>query len=114
MKGQPFNKRLVFALQGIYLAFRREQSIRLHGLAAIGVMAVLLFTQSSAVWWVLGMLTIGLVLVAELFNAALETLADYLHPEQHPEIGAAKDIAAGAVLIAAIAAVLVAVAFLLR
>jgi len=49
-----------------------------------------------------------------LFNAAIETLADHLHPQQHPEIGAVKDIAAGAVLIASIAAVFVAVAFILR
>ncbi len=52
--------------------------------------------------------------MAELFNAALETLADHLHPEEHPEIGAAKDIAAGSVLVAALIALLVAVAFLLR
>lgn len=65
-------------------------------------------------WWALGALTIGLVIVAELFNAALETLADHLHPERHPEIGATKDIAAAAVLIAALTAVLVAGAFLVR
>lgn len=114
MKGQSFGRRLMFAIQGIYLAFRREQSIRFHVLACIGVLIVLTVTQPSALWWALGALTIGLVFVAELFNAALETLADHLHPEQHPEVGAAKDIAAGAVLVAALAALLVAVAFLLR
>lgn len=59
-------------------------------------------------------MTIGLVMMAELMNAALETLADRLHPERHPEIGAAKDMAAGAVLAASVAAVLVAVAFIFR
>lgn len=114
MKGQSFNKRLGFALQGLHLAFCREQSLRFHALAVICVLVVLLFTQPSAMWWALGALTIGLVIVAELFNAALETLADHLHPERHPEIGAAKDIAAAAVLIAALTAVLVAGAFLVR
>lgn len=114
MKGQAFNKRLQFALQGIYLAFRREQSLRLHALAGLLVVLVLLVIQAAAIWWALGILAIGLVLCAELFNAALETLADHLHPERHPEIGAAKDIAAGAVLIAALIALLVAFAFLLR
>lgn len=114
MKGQSFSRRLMFAFQGIYLAFSREQSIRFHVLASIGVLVVLLVTHPPALWWALGALTIGLVFVAELFNAALETLTDHLHPEQHPEIGAAKDIAAGAVLVAALLALLVAVAFLLR
>ena len=40
-----------------------------------------------------------LVLAAELFNTALERLADHLHPEHHPAIGTAKDCAAGAVLL---------------
>ncbi|WAR43393.1 diacylglycerol kinase [Methylomonas rapida] len=114
MKGQAFNKRLRFALQGLYVAFCREHSVRAHLLAGSGVILVLLMTRPPAIWWAIAILTVGVVLMAELLNAALETLADHLHPEQHPEIGAAKDIAAGAVLIAAIAAAMVAVAFWLR
>lgn len=114
MKGQPFSRRLMFALQGICLAFRREHSFRMHVLACTSVFVVLFITHPPTLWWALGALTIGMVLVAELFNAALETLTDHLHPEQHPEIGAAKDIAAGAVLVAAMSAALVAVAFLFR
>jgi undecaprenol kinase len=114
MKGQPFNRRLVFAIQGIYLAFRRERSMRFQVLAAACVLAVLMVTHPPALWWALGALTVGIVFMAELFNAALETLADHLHPEEHPEIGAAKDIAAGSVLVAALIALFVAVAFLLR
>ncbi len=113
MKGQPFLKRLAFAFQGLYLAFRRERSIRFHVLAGFSVLAVLLITRPAPLWWAVGALTIGLVFMAELMNAALETLADCLHPEQHPEIGAAKDMAAGAVLIAAVVAVLVAASFIL-
>lgn len=52
--------------------------------------------------------------MAKLLNAALETLVDHLHPQQHPEIGAAKDIAVSAVLIASLAALCVALAFVLR
>jgi undecaprenol kinase len=114
MKGQHFLKRLTFALRGIGFAFRRERSLRFHFLAGFSVLAVLLLTQASALWWAIGAVTIGMVIAAELFNAALETLADHLHPQRHPEIGAAKDIAAGAVLIASIAALGVALAFLLR
>lgn len=114
MKGQPFIRRLTFALQGLYLAFRRERSLRFQALAGAAVLLVLLLTRPSPLWWAIGALTIGMVIMAELMNAALETLADRLHPEQHPEIGAAKDIAAGAVLVTSVAAVLVAAAFIFR
>ena len=114
MKGQPFVKRLSFAFNGMRLAFLRESSLRFHAVAGATVLLILWITESSALWWAIAGVTIGLVITAELFNAALETLADHLHPEQHPEIGAAKDIAAGAVLAAALAAIFVAAAFILR
>ncbi|NOT12800.1 MAG: diacylglycerol kinase [Methylococcaceae bacterium] len=114
MKGQPFLRRLTFALHGLHLAFRRERSTRIQALAVIVVLLVLLITQPSAMWWAIGSVTVGMVVMAEMFNSAMETLADHLHPHQHPEIGAAKDIAASAVLVAALAAIAVAVAFILR
>ena len=57
--------------------------------------------------WIAVSLSIGIVLGAEGFNTALESLADAVHPEQHPLVGRAKDAAAGAVLLAAIAAIVV-------
>jgi undecaprenol kinase len=53
------------------------------------------------------------VLVAELLNTALEELIDHLHPGQHPAMGRAKDMAAGAVLVASLFAVAVGVAWVL-
>ena len=50
---------------------------------------------------------ITLVWSAEAFNTALEQLADALHPQQHPGIGRAKDVAAAAVLIAALGAAVI-------
>lgn len=114
MKGQSFRKRLGFAIDGICLAFRQENSFRFHVLAGTGVLAVLLLTRPAPAWWAIGALAVGFVLAAELFNTALEILIDHLHPEQHPEIRAVKDIAAGAVLVSSFIAVLAAVAFLFR
>lgn len=114
MKGQSFGRRLRFAVDGLYLAFCREHSFRFQVLAGAGVLVVLLLTRPSPVWWAIGALAVGLVLMAELFNTALEVLIDHLHPEQHPEIRAVKDIAAGAVLVFSVFALLVAVAFLFR
>lgn len=113
MKGQAFSRRFGFALAGLKLALRRERSLRAHALAVAGVLVLLAATRAPAQWWALLGLACGLVLVAELLNTALEVLADHLHPEQHPEIGAAKDIAAAAVLLASGVALAVGLAFLL-
>lgn len=113
MKGGQLAQRLRYASNGILTAFRRERSMRTHGLAAAGVATYLLANGAPLLWWAIVGLAIGLVLVAELANTAIETLADHLHPEQHAEIGVAKDVAAGAVLIASLVAVLVGVAYLL-
>jgi diacylglycerol kinase (ATP) len=114
MKGQSFGRRLGFAAHGIRVAFGREQSFRAQILAGAVVSAVLLITRPPAIWWAVGALSIGLVLVAELLNTALETLCDHLHPERHPEIRVVKDIAAGGVLLSSAVGLVVAVAFLLR
>lgn len=114
MKGQPLFRRFGYAFNGIVTAFRRERSMRVHGIATLAVFAFLAATGAPLLWWVLVTLAVGLVLVAEMVNSALEALADLLHPAQHPEIGVAKDVAAGAVLIATIVAVVVGVAYLLR
>ena len=111
MKGRPFPERLGFALAGLRLALRQEPSLRSHALAALAVAGVLWISHAAPLWWALGALSIGLVVVAELANTAVETLADHLHPERHPQIKAVKDIAAAAVLVASAVALAVAVAF---
>ena len=114
MKNGDFVQRLGYATHGILIAFKRERSMQTHGLAVLGVSAFLALTGATALWWAIIALSIGLVLVAELLNTAIEALADRLHPEHHPEIGVAKDVAAGAVLIATIVAILAGIAYLLR
>ncbi len=112
MKGQSFFRRLRFAVNGLYLAFCREHSFRAHAISCIGVLIVLLLTRPSIIWWALAFIAVGLVLVAELINTAIETFADHVHPELHTEIKAVKDIAAAAVLVSSITAILVALAFI--
>jgi diacylglycerol kinase (ATP) len=111
MKNQGFLRRLGFALAGLSTAWRGEQSFRVHVAAAAGVLAVLLWLRPAPSWWAIVALTIAFVMATEIVNTALEELADHLHPEQHPKIKAVKDCAAGAVLVASIAALGVAAAF---
>ncbi|HET7923424.1 MAG TPA: diacylglycerol kinase, partial [Rhodanobacteraceae bacterium] len=111
MKNQSLFHRLGFALAGLGTTWRSEHSFKTHVVATVAVVAVLLWLEPAPLWWAIAALTIGFVLAAEIFNTAVEGLADHLHPEQHPAIKAVKDCAAGAVLVASIAALGVAAAF---
>lgn len=73
-------------------------------LAAFGAALVLGLTRPE---WLLLVLAVGLVWIAEAMNTAFERLCDVASPEFHPLVEEAKDIAAGAVLIAALAAAIV-------
>lgn len=107
MKNRPFRERIGFALAGIAAGWRRESSFRTQcGMAGLAVLALLVL-RPTPVWWALIALLVGLILAFELINAALEGVIDLLHPGIHPEIEAAKDMAAGAVLLLSIVALLV-------
>ena len=96
-----------YALQGIESLLRSEQNMILHVIAAIVVIAAGLYFKITIVEWCLITLAIGFVLVAEAMNTAIEALTDHVQPEQHPLAGKVKDISAGAVLLAAICALMI-------
>jgi undecaprenol kinase len=112
-KNQPFLSRLRFAIAGIAHGLRTEQSLRAQTLALLLVLIVLALLRPAALWWALVILAGSAVLAAELFNTAVERLADHLHPDMHPEIRLVKDCAAGGVLISSAGAVGVAIALLI-
>lgn len=112
MKNRPFSARLRFALAGVAHALRAESSFRTHVIAAAGVFSAMAWLRPAPIWWAIVALTVVAVLGAELFNTALEQLADRLHPEQHPQIKAAKDCGAAAVLVLSLGAIVVAGALL--
>lgn len=112
MKNQPLYHRLGFAFSGIASAWRTETSFRHQCGATLCVLAVLAWRRPALTWWVLLLIMCGMVLAAELFNSALESALDHLHPERHEAIRVAKDCAAGAVLLLSLTSVGVFVAFL--
>jgi diacylglycerol kinase (ATP) len=91
------------ALRGL-AAFAREPHARIHFVAALAVAALAVWLRVSRGEAALLALAIGLVLAAEALNSALEALADRVAPDHHPLVAKAKDIAAGGVLVAALAA----------
>jgi diacylglycerol kinase (ATP) len=107
MKGHRFSHRLKHAGAGLCEVWRRERSFRtqviLAGTAVAGTAAI----NPEPIWWAALALVIALVFVAELVNSSIESLADRLCPSEDRLIKAAKDMAAGAVLIASLAALAV-------
>ncbi|WP_262248133.1 diacylglycerol kinase family protein [Parapedobacter soli] len=102
-KQNPF----LCAFQGISAAYRSERNLRIH--TAVALAAVTLgFGLDLAGWeWCWIMLCIALVVVVELINTAIETGIDLVSPNEHPLAKKAKDVAAGAVLVAVLFAVIV-------
>lgn len=92
------------AIEGILWAARTQRHLRWHFLAAIAVLLAALFFRLSPLEFILLCLAITLVLFAEMFNTAIEVVVDLLSPEFHPLARRAKDVAAGAVLVASIGA----------
>jgi diacylglycerol kinase len=104
---QAFISRVRFALQGWRYFFSHETNGRIQAVVALLVVAAGVFFGISRQEWLWVLLCIGLVIGLEMVNTAFETLANRLHPEKHPEIKIVKDVAAGAVLWAALISVCV-------
>jgi diacylglycerol kinase (ATP) len=103
MKNRPLHERMGFALAGLRAALASEASVRTEALALVLWIGVLCWLQPAPVWWALSILSMQLLIAVELLNSALEAAVDRLHPERHPAIGMAKDVAAGAVFLMVIA-----------
>lgn len=95
------------ALRGVVAVVISQRNAKVHAAATVTVIALAIWLEVDRTGWTLLVLATGLVWMAELFNTALEWLADAAHPQPHPLVGRAKDAAAGAVLIATLAAVVI-------
>lgn len=95
-----------YAAHGIRDLFR-EDNARIHAVVAVAVLVAGVWLGLSLTEWAVIMLTIGAVLAAEAVNTALESLCDRVSPGFDEHIRRAKDLAAGAVLLLAMAAVAV-------
>lgn len=97
-----------FALRGMWLLTTTEDSIKVQLFVALIVTILGFYFKISPAEWMFQFLSIGLVLVAEALNTAIEKMADFVHPEYHKKIGFIKDIAAGASSFAAFISLIIA------
>lgn len=99
-------KSFTYAFKGIKLLMKQHNAW-IHLAATIVVIAAGFYLKLSRDSWLAVIIAIGMVWSAEAFNTALEHLVNLVSPEQNETAGKVKDIAAGAVLIAAIAAAII-------
>ena len=103
-----FLRSLGYACQGIATAIKEQLNLKIHLLAVVLVTLAGFYFHITTIEWCLVLLCFGMVIAAELLNTAIEYLVDLVSPQQHPIAGKVKDIAAGAVLVTAIAVAIVA------
>lgn len=96
-----------YALAGLAWLLRSQHNTRIHLASSLAVIALAGWLRVQREDWLWLLLAIAMVWAAELFNTALEQLADALMPERHPLVGRAKDLAAAAVLVTAMLALLI-------
>ena len=104
-------KRLVnsfkFAFEGIKKAYEGEQNLKIHTVFAILVIVCGFIFKITYIEWLVCLILIGLVIMAEFFNTSIEYVVDLASPHIHPLAKAAKDTAAAGVLVMAIIAAIV-------
>jgi len=109
-KKSSFTARLLsfrYAFRGILCMTRAQPNFRIQLVFAVLVILAGFFFSISGFEWIVLMLTIAIVLSLEMLNSAIEYLVDLVTQEDNPLAGKVKDIAAGAVLIAAIFAMII-------
>jgi len=100
-------KSIKYALEGMFLVLKTQHNAWIHATATLLVIALGISVSLTSTEWLLLVLSISVVWVAESFNTALEYLADAITKDFHSSIKNAKDISAGAVLISAIGSVII-------
>jgi diacylglycerol kinase (ATP) len=93
------------AFDGVWYCWRTQRHLRIHALVAALAAGAGVALRISAAEWAAIVVLITLVTALELLNTVIEVVVDLVTPDYHPAAKVAKDVAAGAVLVAAIGAV---------
>ena len=96
-----------FAFAGLWYLFRTQRNARIEGAIGAATCGIAAWVGVSRAEWAVLVFTIALVLILEGLNTAVEAAIDLASPQYHPLAKAAKDLAAGMVLIASVASVAV-------
>lgn len=113
LDGKRLGRSFKAAFEGIAATYKKEQNIKIHTFIAIVVVLGGILFKINYIEWLVCLVLIGFVLMAEFFNTAIEYVVDLASPNIHPLAKAAKDTAsAGVLMMAIISAVIGFVIFL--
>lgn len=96
-----------YAFQGMFSALKIERNLKIHVTIMILVIIAGIVLKISKIEWIICIILFGLVIGGEMFNSAIETVVDIAMPDINPKAKFAKDAAAGAVLVFAIASAII-------
>lgn len=96
-----------YAISGLVAALKEEPNLKFHFLAGILVIIAGLILNISKIDWLIILFLIGFVISLELTNTAIEAVTDAFTDKEHPRAKYAKDISAGAVLVASITSAII-------
>ncbi len=96
-----------YAFEGVATAYKTEQNLRIHTIVAILVVIFGFLFKISHLEWFICLILIGLVLMAEFFNTALENIVDMITMDINPYAKKAKDMASSGVLAMALISAIV-------
>ena len=110
-KNKPFslkerNKSFKYAIEGIITFFKGEHNARIHLAATIAVIGLSIIFPVSRMEAIALTFAVGFVWEAEIFNTAIEKMADFTSKEKDPAIKTIKDLSAAAVLVSALIALI--------
>ena len=100
-------KSFTYAFSGIIKSIKNEHNIRIHILLLIVAIIIAMMLKINYLEWCLLFIVIAMVITAELFNSAIEKLADIVNPDWNKKVMLLKDYSAGAVLVTAIVSLIV-------
>lgn len=104
-KSRTLLESFTYAIAGIAYSLKTQRNMRIHCVMAILVLTLGPLLELSSIEMIVVLLTIAMVILAEMINTAIETTIDLFTKDYHPLAKVGKNVAAGAVLIAAINAV---------
>ena len=109
-KSQGFNNTFKNARKGFRLVLKSEMNIRIHVVIAFFVMLFAYLLEFTALEFCMALFAISMVIVTEMLNTAIEfTLDSIYHNRYSRMVGMAKDISAGAVMVASVVAAIIGV-----
>lgn len=104
---KKFLKSFRYAFEGIFTGIKEEQNMKIHIAIMILVIIFGILLKISKVEWIICIALFGLVISMELINTAIENAVDLITKEKNEQAKIAKDVAAGAVLVSAIASAII-------